>query len=125
LRWAKQERHHGRMGRVASVGNDERSVERLTALSGREPSRGRVARAQDAVGNSARILRYAAPWGKKTLGPPSNGSALRGAGDGIWAAGGHEDRPRAAAKTGHTPRRRPKKVGVAGMRQGHGDVLAA
>src|SRR5260370_32425437 len=58
----------------------------------------------------------------KSWGPPSDGSALRGAGAGLWAAGGHRGSTAAGQRTGHHAGGQ-SLVGVAVVRQGQGARL--
>src|ERR1700716_534565 len=62
--------------------------------------------------------------GAKSWGSPSNGSALRGAGAGLWAAGGDRGSATAGQRTGHHAGGQ-SLVGVAGVRQGQGARLSA
>src|SRR5216684_7640857 len=60
----------------------------------------------------------------KSWGPPSDGSALRGAGAGLWAAGGDRGPTTAGQRTGHHAGGQ-SLVGVFGVRQGQGARLSA
>src|ERR1700716_173487 len=62
--------------------------------------------------------------GAKSWGPPSDGSALRGAGAGLWAAGGNRGSTTAGQRAGHHAGGQ-SLVGVAGVRQGQGARLSA
>src|SRR5216684_7310627 len=62
--------------------------------------------------------------GAESWGPPSDGSALRGAGAGLWAAGGDRGSTPAGQRTGHHAGGQ-SLVGVAGVRQGQGARLSA
>src|SRR5882757_3998378 len=62
--------------------------------------------------------------GAKSWGSPSDGSALRGAGAGLWTAGGDRGSTTAWQRTGHHAGGQ-SLVGVAGVRQGQGARLSA
>src|SRR4030081_347121 len=62
--------------------------------------------------------------GAKSWGPPSDGSALRGAGAGLWAAGGNRGSTTAGQRTGHHAGGQ-SLVGVAGVGEGQGARLSA
>src|SRR6201995_3317796 len=95
----------------------DEKIEKLKALSrSRTEPASRVSRAQ-------MLLAYrenpSFSWGS-----PSNGSALRGAGAGLWAAGGDRRSATAGQRTGHHAGGQ-SLVGVAGVRQGQGARLCA
>ena len=99
-------------------------IERLTALSlSRTEPASRVSRAQMLLAYREKES-FVLCGGAKRRGPPSNGSALRGAGAGLWAAGGHRGSTTAGQRTGHHAGGQ-SLVGVAGMRQGQGARLSA
>src|SRR6478672_9842980 len=95
-------------------------IERLTALSRSRTEPG-IAGA-DAAGLSRES--FVLCGGATSWGSPSNGSALRGAGAGLWGAGGD----RGSATAGQTASHHAggqSLVGVAGVRQGQGARLSA
>src|SRR6478609_8941909 len=97
-------------------------IERLTALSrSRTEPASRLSRAQMllAYRENPSFFGGATSWGS-----PSNGSALRGVGAGLWAAGGDRGSATARQRTGHHPGGQ-SLVGVAGVRQGQGARLSA
>src|SRR3984893_17773417 len=98
-------------------------IERLTALSRVAHRAGGPGIAgADAAGLSRES--FVLCGGAKRRGPPSNGSALRGAGAGLWAAGGHRGSTTAGQRTGHHAGGQGL-VGIDGVRQGQGARLSA
>src|SRR6267154_5026549 len=98
-------------------------IERLTALSrSRIEPASRVSRAQMLLAYRENPSFCAV--GQRVGGSPSNGSALRGAGAGLWAAGGDRGSATAGQRTDHHAGGQ-SLVGVAGVRQGQGARLSA
>src|SRR5258705_13932882 len=82
-----EERHHGRVATSSRIGNvlrRDRKIDGSFAVANRAGEPG-IAGA-DAAGLSRES--FVLCGGAKSWGSPSNGSALRGAGAGLWAAGG-------------------------------------
>src|SRR6266576_5844925 len=106
--------------RVIELTMTDEEIERLTVLSrSRTEAASRVSRAQMLLAYCENLCGKAKSWG-----PPSDGSALRGAGAGLWAAGGDRGSTTAGQRTGHHAGGQ-SLVGVAGVRQGQGARLSA
>src|SRR3954454_5604624 len=121
--WRNEERHHGRMAARRRNGNVLRrglKIDSSFAVANRAGEPG-IAGA-DAAGLSRES--FVLCGGAKSWGPPSDGSTLRGAGAGLWAAGGHRGSTTAGQRTGHHTGSQGL-VGIAGVRQGQGARLSA
>src|SRR5882724_9660330 len=121
--WRNEERYHGRMAASSRIGNDgrrDRKIDGSFAVAHRAGGPG-IAGA-DAAGLSRES--FVLCGGAKSCGSPSNGSALRGAGAGLRAAGGNRGSATAGQRTGHYAGGQ-SLVGVAGVRQGQGARLSA
>src|SRR6476646_6205364 len=91
--WRNEEQHHGRMAAVVELAMTCEEIERLTALSRSRTEPG-IAGADGAdLSRESFVL----CGGAKSWGSASNGSALRGAGAGLWAAGGDRGSARRTA----------------------------
>src|ERR1700692_2437126 len=90
---------------------------------GREPSRRAGYRGRRCCWPIARILR-SVRWGKELGFIIKRFSALRGAGAGLWAAGGDRGSATAGQRTSHHAGGQ-SLVGVAGVRQGAGARVCA
>src|SRR3979490_2688839 len=111
------------MAASSRVGDDRRRDGKIGgsfAVANRAGERG-IAGA-DAAGLSRESLVLCG--GAKSWGSPSKGSALRGAGPELWAAGGDRGSTTAGQRTGHHAGSQ-SLVGVAGVRQGQGARLSA
>src|SRR5882672_3430361 len=108
--------------RAVELAMTDAEIERLTALSrSRTEPASRVSRAQMLLASRESFVLCG---GAKSWGPPSDGSALRGAGAGLWAAGGDRGSTTAGQGTGNHAGGQ-SLVGVAGVRQGQGARLSA
>ena len=109
--------------RAVELAMTDEEIERLAAFSrSRTEPASRVSRAQMLL--AYREISFVLCSGAKRRGPPSDGSALCGAGAGLWAAGGDRGSATAGQRTGHHAGGQ-SLVGVAGVRQGQGARLSA
>src|SRR3979490_2170233 len=121
--WPNEERDHGRVAPSSRIDDDRRRDEKFAvsfAVENRTSEPG-VAGA-DAAGLSRES--FVLCGREKNWGPPSDGSALRGACAGLWAADGNRGSTTAGQRTGHHAGGQ-SLVGVAGVRQGQGARLSA
>src|SRR3982074_2528875 len=112
--WRNEERYHGRMAESNRIDDDRRRDGKIDGSFAVENRAGEPGIAgTDAAGLSRES--FVLCGGAKSWGPPSDGSALRGAGAGLWAAGGNRGSTTAGQRTGHHAGGQ-SLVGVAGVR---------